>query len=100
LTISLYGTDPGYRVEYTTGEFTDLVPHGVTEVKDSKLAKGVRVVEDGGIDGRTVVVKRTVYKGGEVVRVDTFTSHYSPKEEIVRLGTRAGSTTPTDTLGP
>jgi vancomycin resistance protein YoaR len=100
LTIALYGTDPGYRVEYTTGEFTDLVPHGVTEVKDSKLAKGVRVVEDGGVDGRSIVVKRTVYKGGTVVRVDTFSSHYSPKEEIVRVGTRPGSTTPTETPTP
>jgi len=99
LTISLYGTDPGYDVQYTTGAFTDVVPHKTSEVPDPKLKKGARVVEDTGVDGRTVVVTRTVYKGGQVVRTDSFVSHYSPKTEVVRVGTKA-STTPTSTPTP
>jgi vancomycin resistance protein YoaR len=99
LTIALYGTDPGYDVQYTTGPFTDVVRHGVQEIKDPRLAAGRRVVEDAGVDGRNVVVKRVVYLGGVVVREDSFVSHYSPKIEVVRVGTKP-STTPTDTVSP
>jgi len=99
LTIALYGADPGYDVQYTTGPFTNVVPHGVQEIKDPRLAMGRRVVEDTGVDGRNVVVKRVVYLGGVVVREDSFVSHYSPKIEVVRVGTKP-STTPTGTVGP
>jgi vancomycin resistance protein YoaR len=99
LTISLYGTDPGYDVQYTTGPFTDVVPHGVQVVKDAKLPVGRRVVEDPGVDGRTVVVKRTVYLAGVLVRQDSFVSHYNPKIEVVRVGTKP-STTPSSTPSP
>jgi vancomycin resistance protein YoaR len=99
LTIALYGTDPGYDVQYTTGRFTNVVPHSVQEIKDPRLAAGRRVVEDAGVDGRNVVVKRVVYLGGVVVREDSFVSHYSPKIEVVRLGTKP-SKPPTGTVGP
>jgi uncharacterized protein YabE (DUF348 family) len=57
------------------------------------------VVEDTGIDGRSVVVKRVVYLAGIVVREDSFVSHYSSKIEVVRVGTKP-STTPSGTAGP
>jgi hypothetical protein len=41
------------------------------------------------VDGRRIVVKRTVLKGGTVVREDTFTSNYTPKTQVVRVGTKA-----------
>jgi vancomycin resistance protein YoaR len=94
LTVALYGTDPGYTVHYTTGPFTDVVAHKVVEVKDPKLAKGVRIVEEAGVDGRRVTVVRTVYKGAQVVRTDTFVSHYNPKDETVRVGSKATTGTP------
>jgi vancomycin resistance protein YoaR len=91
VTISLYGTDPGYEVRGATGEFTDIRPFPVREVKDDTMASGTRVVEDSGVDGRRIVVKRTVFKGGTVVRDDTFTSNYVPKEQVVRVGTKAAA---------
>jgi vancomycin resistance protein YoaR len=100
LTISLYGTDPGYEVEYKTGAFTNVVPHKVTVIKDPKLKKGMRIVEDGGVDGCRVTVVRVVYKGGEVVRKDTFVSHYGSKEEVVRVGTKVASKPATGTVSP
>jgi vancomycin resistance protein YoaR len=100
ITISLYGTDPGYQVDYTTGPFTDVVPHKVIEVKDPKLKKGARIVTDGGVDGCRILVVRTVYKDGAVVRTDRFVSIYSPKDETVRVGTKTASTTPTSTPTP
>jgi vancomycin resistance protein YoaR len=100
LTISLYGTDPGYDVQYTTGPFTDVVKRNVVEKKDPKLKKGARIVEDTGVDGCRIVVVRTVYKGGEVVRTDRFVSIYSAKDEIVRVGTKESSKSTTTTPSP
>jgi vancomycin resistance protein YoaR len=101
LTIALYGTDPGYTVRYTTGAFTDVVPHKIVEVPDPTHKKGYRFVEDGGVDGANLVVTRTVLDAsGQLVRKDTFMSHYSPKTETVRVGTKAVSVTPTSTPTP
>lgn len=93
LTISLYGTDPGYEVEYTTSDFTNVVPYRVEEIKDPKLRKGARIVEDGGVNGGRVTVIRKVYKGGELVRTDTFVSRYTAKTKVVRVGTKASKPT-------
>ncbi len=97
LTVSLYGTDPGYEVDYSTGPFTNLKPHPVDEIKDSTMPVGSRIVEDGGVDGRRIVVTRTVTLDGRVVRTDTFVSVYAPKREVVRVGTKpiAATSTPT-----
>ncbi|MDO8963793.1 MAG: VanW family protein [Coriobacteriia bacterium] len=100
LTVALYGTDPGYDVEYTTSDFTDIRPYPVQEIKDPTLMKGARLTEDGGVEGGKVTVVRTVYKAGQVVRTDTFVSHYKPKEEVVRVGTKAASKPGTSTAGP
>jgi vancomycin resistance protein YoaR len=100
VTISLYGTDPGYDVTYTTSDFVNIRPHPVIEIQDPTLLVGARIIEDGGVDGSKVTVVRTVTKGGTVVRTDTFVSLYRPKEETVRVGTKVKSTTPTSTPTP
>lgn len=98
ITISLYGTDPGYEVSYETSDFTNIKPFVTETVKDSKIPAGDRVVDDPGEDGRTCVVTRTVTRDGVTVRTDTFKSIYRPKTEVVRLGTKPkSSVTPTDT---
>ncbi|HEY3318754.1 MAG TPA: VanW family protein [Coriobacteriia bacterium] len=86
VTISLYGTDPGYKVAYTTGPFTDPVPHKTVIVKDPTLPLGKTVVSEAGVDGRKVVVVRTVTLNGSEVRRDTFVSVYKPKDETVKVG--------------
>lgn len=100
VTISLYGTDPGYDVAYTTSDFMNIRPHKVVEVPDPTLLVGMRVVEDGGVDGSKVTVVRTVTKNGVVVRTDTFVSLYKPKEETVRVGTKVKSVPTTSTPTP
>jgi len=56
---------------------------------------------DAGVNGRRIVVKRIVKRGESVVREDTFTSVYRPKEEIVRVGTKVdASVAPTQTVSP
>ena len=99
ITISLYGTDPGYDVTSKTGPFTSDKPFATETIKDPKLAAGLKVVEDGGITGRTCVVTRTVSKGGSVVRTDQFKSVYRPKIEVVRMGTKAPGKATSGTSG-
>ncbi|MEI8084158.1 MAG: VanW family protein, partial [Actinomycetes bacterium] len=101
ITISFYGTSPGYQVTYETGPFTNETPYPTETVKDPTLAAGVKVVKDRGQTGKKCVVTRTVTKDGKVVRKDTFTSNYKPKIEVVSLGTKAKSSkTPTGTVAP
>lgn len=98
LTVSLYGTDPGYDVTSATGPWTNIKPHAVKEVKNPALPLGKRVIETSGADGRTILVTRTVTKNGALVREDTFKSVYKPETEVVRVGTGpAVGTTPTTT---
>ncbi len=88
ITISLYGTDPGYEVTSKTGPFTNEKPFGTETIKDPKLGTGIKVIDDSGITGRTCVVTRTVTKSGKIVRNDSFKSVYRPKLQVVRVGTK------------
>lgn len=88
LTVSLYGTDPGYEVTSETGPWMNIKPFPVREVPDPELPIGVRQVKEPGVNGATIVVKRFVRKNGALVREDTFRSVYRPKEEVVHVGTK------------
>ncbi|HSK47920.1 MAG TPA: VanW family protein [Coriobacteriia bacterium] len=88
LTISLYGTDPDYDIEADVGEWTNKKDFEVEEIKDPDLPKGTQVIEDTGVTGRSIVVKRIVSKDGKVVRTDSFVSNYRPKSQVVRVGTK------------
>lgn len=98
VTISLYGTDPGYDVTYKTGDWTNIKPYPVREIEDPTMPVGMNVVEERGVTGRTIVVTRTVKKGGVLVREDSFRSVYRAVEEVIRVGTKpvpSDITTPT-----
>jgi vancomycin resistance protein YoaR len=97
ITISLYGTDPGYKVAYTTGPFTAGRAFQVIKQPDPTLPLGKTVVSDPGVDGRKVVVIRTVTLNGAVVRKDTFVSVYQPKDETVKVGSMQASKPATST---
>jgi vancomycin resistance protein YoaR len=97
VTVSLYGTDPGYDVDYTTSAFSNIRPHGIEEIPDPARPVGSNVVEEGGVDGALCTVVRTVTKAGVVVRTDTFVSNYKPKVEYVRVGTKSAPATTTPT---
>lgn len=88
ITISLYGTDPGYEVEARTGPWVRVRPFPTQTIKDPTLVKGGKIVEDSGQTGRSITVKRIVTKDGTEVRTDTFVSNYKPKVQVVRVGTK------------
>jgi vancomycin resistance protein YoaR len=100
VTMSLYGTDPGYDVTSEVGSWTNIRAHPVQEVKDDTLPEGSRVTEESGADGRTITVKRIVKKDGELVREDSFRSVYRSKTETVRVGTKKASTSASATVSP
>jgi vancomycin resistance protein YoaR len=88
LTIALYGTDPGYDVEASTSEWRSIKPFSEDIIKDKTMAKGSKIIEDPGVDGKSITVTRTVTKDGKVVRTDNFVSVYKPKSQTVRVGTK------------
>jgi vancomycin resistance protein YoaR len=94
VTVSLYGTSPGYKVTYETGPWTSVIAPPVREVKDATLPAGTKVIEERGISGRTIVVTRVVTNGSTTVRSDTFKSVYRPVEEVVRVGTKPSVSQP------
>jgi uncharacterized protein YabE (DUF348 family) len=92
-------------VTYKTGPLTNDVPFKVIKVNDPKLAVGAESVLDPGVDGKRCVVTRTVKLNGTLVRTDTFTSVYTPKDETLNVGTKGAvskpaTTTPTPTPKP
>jgi vancomycin resistance protein YoaR len=89
LTVNLYGTPTGRRVETETGA---LVAVGATPVErqpDPTLQKGQTVVVSGGAPPRSTTVHRKVLDAkGDVIREDTFSSYYRGEPEILRVGTK------------
>lgn len=88
VTISLYGTDPGYEVSLSTGSWENKKPYPTKKVEDPQLKAGTKVVESSGVDGGTIKVTRMVTKDGKTVSQSTFTSRYVPKPQVVRIGTK------------
>jgi vancomycin resistance protein YoaR len=104
ITISFYGTPDGRRVEFQTGPFTNFKPYRTKYVDDPTLYVGQTVVEEEGISGRRITVRRQVYAAdGTKLHDDVFVSVYRPKVEIVRRGTKprpVESTTTVTTATP
>ncbi|MCL2605926.1 MAG: VanW family protein [Coriobacteriia bacterium] len=86
VTISFFGTDPGYDIDVRSGAFRRS-NFSTTERRDNTLPRGRRVVERAGQRGGNINVYYTVRDGNTVVREQTFTSRYRAIDEIVRVGT-------------
>ncbi len=99
LTIALYGYSTGIKVKYETSPFTNIRPFKTEIIKDPNLLEGKEEIEERGVNGGTVVVKRKVYRNGVLIREDKFISYYRAKPEIKRVGTKPIKTlTPTVSL--
>jgi vancomycin resistance protein YoaR len=103
--VSLYGTSPRYTVSYTTGPLKQTTTGYPTDtIENPDLPVGVKAVKDPGEPGYRVVVTRLVRRNGTLVRKDAFLSDYSPKVEILIVGTKpvpkpTGAATTTKTAG-
>lgn len=99
LTVALYGYSPGIKVTYETSPFTNIKPFKTEIIKDPNLLEGKEEIEERGVNGGMVVVKRKVYREGVLIREDKFVSYYRAKPEIKRVGTKPiESLTPTSSL--
>jgi vancomycin resistance protein YoaR len=87
LTFSFYGTDEGRRVTAATGAQRNWREPRLTYALDPAAPRGSVHVERGSHQrGFDVTVERTVTKGGDVVRKDSFTSHYIPVGDTAVYG--------------
>jgi vancomycin resistance protein YoaR len=88
LTFTLWSTSRGYKVRSSTSAARNFRSPPTRYEDDPTLAKGEEVVEESGASGFDVTVSRTVTKGGQVIRRDSFVSNYIPWTRVVRRGTK------------
>jgi vancomycin resistance protein YoaR len=89
LTVNLYGTPPGRRVETDT---TPLVTEGKVpwkRIDDASMFKGEKNVEQYGTPPRSTSVRRRVFAPDGTLMYDTtWRSYYVGEPTIVRIGTK------------
>jgi len=87
VTASLYSTPIGYKVSTETGEWEDGEKYKTQFETDETLGEGSYYLKTTGADGSQITIVRTVTDmNGGVVKEDTFTSVYSPKDEVYMVG--------------
>jgi vancomycin resistance protein YoaR len=96
LTFSLWSTSRGYKVAFSTSAARNFRAPPTRYEDDPTLPKGEEVEEESGSSGFDVTVFRTVTKGGQVVRKDSFVSVYRPWTRVVRRGTKPEEPKPRD----
>jgi vancomycin resistance protein YoaR len=89
VTCTLWGTDPGYRVESEASDFFERTDFETKRVENPELAKGEERVKQEGVQGRSIIVTRYVYNSvDELLRKTDFRSIYEPEPEIIEVGTK------------
>jgi vancomycin resistance protein YoaR len=89
LTVNLYGTPTGRRVESETGPLvvTGSVP--VKRISDPALLKGKTVVDQAGSPSRSTSVRRKVFSpSGKLLYDATWYSSYRGDYQVIRVGTK------------
>ena len=89
LTVALYGTPVGRRVETQTSDLDVTGDPPVKKIPDPDLYRGETVVEESGAPSLATSVRRVVYDAkGEVLYDDTWSSSYRAEPKVVRVGTK------------
>lgn len=87
--VSLWGTDDGRKVSCERGEWKAGAKYKTIKENDDTLPYGTTVVEQNGVDGRSIQIRYyVVSKSGEVLHDITFNSYYIAQNKIVRVGTK------------
>lgn len=89
LTFSFYGTSDG-RSTKMIGPFVsnEAPPPAPFYQDDANLPKGTTQQIDFAAWGATAVLKREVYRNGEILHNDTFVSNYKPWQAVFLVGTK------------
>lgn len=97
-TFSIYGTDDGRKVTYTTSDFYNIVPRTEVTIPNPSLGTGTTLVRTTGQSGKQIKVVRVVtLPDGTVLHKgkDTFISTFPMIPKQIEVGT--GTTTTTTT---
>jgi len=87
LTWKFYSTSDGRSVEWeTTGPINIVEPPDPVYEENPELAKGDIVQVDWAAEGADVTVSRFVYRDGQVLFNDSFTTYYLPWGDIYQYG--------------
>lgn len=88
VTISIYGKRPKRTVDFITSDFFDFVNPSTRNIKDATLLVGTTKVEQSSEQGRSISVRRSVSLREKILFKNTFLSQYSPKDSIIKVGTK------------
>jgi len=87
ITITMYSSKLGRRVETTTGEPTNVVEPKTIERYKPDLEPGTEnTIQGKGQSGFSISYTRKVYKGDELISDRTFYWTYKPENEIIEKG--------------
>jgi vancomycin resistance protein YoaR len=101
LTVNLYGTPAGRRVESETGPLVVTGPAPVKRVSDPTLEKGKTVIDQPGSPSRSTSVRRKVFSpSGKLLYDATWYSSYRGDYQVVRVGTKEPKPKPKDEAKP
>lgn len=86
LTFKFYSTSMNREVVKEGPFISNITPHGPTVYEvNSALRPGQRRQVDYAVNGADVTVRRIVYQDGQVLRRDSFVSHYMPWQAVVQV---------------
>jgi vancomycin resistance protein YoaR len=89
LTVNLYGTPTGRRVESETGSLVVTGGTPMKRISDPALEKGKTVIDQTGSPSRSTSVRRKVYSpSGKLMYDATWYSSYRGEYQVVRVGTK------------
>jgi vancomycin resistance protein YoaR len=87
ITVQLYSSKLGRRVETTTGEPTEFTAPRTITVSNPSLEPGTTaVVQEAGPSGFLISYTRRVYEGPKLRRDEHYTWRYKPENAIVEVG--------------
>ena len=88
ITVQLYSSKLGRRVETMTAEPTQYTAPRTITVSNPSLAPGAtNVVQSAGPSGFLISYTRKVYEGSKLRRNERYTWRYKPENEVVEVGT-------------
>ena len=86
LTWKFYSTSDGRTVDWSTTGLTNKTdPPEPVYVENSDLSKGEVKQVDWAVEGATVVVSRSVYRGDTIIDDDVFSTQYMPWKAVLRI---------------
>ncbi len=87
ITVSMYSSKLGRRVETETGDSTNPVAPKTIERSNSSLEPGTRkVIQSAGSSGFSVSYTRKVFRGAKLHRDETYRWTYRPQNAIIEIG--------------